>query len=295
MRDSARAVASTALIALSAALGACGGRVTRQPSPHTAGAELLRQEAPPNVGRPIIGGERSPRMKPGETPGRYTFYWTRAEYTGLGRGRRGFFRGYGGRSWTTDYPKADQQFLIVLKSLVRLRAYDWENPVSLADPNLRRFPLVYAVEVGHMDLTDEEVEGLKSYLQAGGFLVVDDFWGSREWQIFEANIERVLPGRPIVELDPDSPLFSAYYQIDSVVQVPNINNAIRGGPTYEQDGYVPHVRGIFDDDGRLMVVINWNTDMGDAWEWAEDPRYPLKYSSYACEMGANLIVYAMSH
>jgi len=293
MRHPTRAVVSTAFIALAATVGACGGRVAQRPSPKGLGAELMAQEAPPNVGRPIIGGPRSARMKPGDLPGRYNFYWTRAEYTGLGRGGR--FGGYGGRSWTTDYPKADQQLLIVLKSLVRLRAYDWENPVSLADPELRRFPFVYAVEVGHMNLTDDEVEGLRSYLQAGGFLVVDDFWGSREWAIFEANIKRVLPDRAIVDLGPDSPIFSAYYQIDQVVQVPNINNAIRGGPTYEQDGYVPHVRGIFDDEGRLMVVINWNTDMGDAWEWAEDPRYPLKYSSYACEMGANLIVYAMSH
>jgi Domain of unknown function (DUF4159) len=274
---------------------ACRGPVPQsRPAPRVPGAELMRQEAPPNVGRPIIGGARSPRMQPGDVSGRYTFYWTRAEYTGLARGRRGF-RGRGGQSWTTDYPKADQQFLIVLKSMVRLRAYDWENPVSLADPDLRRFPLVYAVEVGHMDLTDEEVEGLRSYLKAGGFLVVDDFWGSREWQIFESNITRVLPDKPIVELGTDSPIFSAYYVIDKIEQVPNVNNAIRGGPTWEQDGYVPHFRGIFDDDGRLMVAINWNTDLGDAWEWAEDPRYPLQYSSYACEMGANLIVYAMSH
>jgi Domain of unknown function (DUF4159) len=231
-------------------------------------------------------------MNPGDTPGRYTFYWTRAEYTGLSRG--GFRRGRGGQSWTTDYPKADQQFLIVLKRLVRLDAYDWENPVSLADPDLRKFPLVYAVEVGHMDMSDAEVEGLRSYLQAGGFLIVDDFWGTREWQVFESNIRRVLPDRPIVELGVDNPVFSAYYKIDEIKQVPNINNAIRG-QTSEQDGYVPHFRGIFDDDGRLMVAINWNTDLGDAWEWAEDPRYPLEYSSFACELGANLIVYAMSH
>jgi hypothetical protein len=68
-----------------------------------------------------------------------------------------------------------------------------------------------------------------------------------------------------------------------------------GGPTWEQDGYEPHVLGIFDDDGHLMVVINWNTDLGDAWEWAEDPFYPLQYSNFAYEMGANLIIYGMTH
>ena len=78
------------------------------------------------------------------------------------------------------------------------------------------------------------------------------------------------------------------------LQNPNVGNAQRG-ITYEQDGYVPHCRGIFDKDGRLIVVINWNTDMGDAWEWAESPYYPLKYSTFAWEMAINFIVYAMSH
>ena len=223
------------------------------------------------------------------TPGAHAFFWTRAIYTGYSRGWRG------SASWATDFPKGDRQFLVVLKRLVRLDAYDYENAVSLADPDLRRFPLLYAVEVGYMDLTQEEVRGLRDYLNAGGMLLVDDFWGSRQWLQFEYNMRRVLPGRPIVDLPPDHPLFSAYYDIDEVKQVPARGRGINGWPTYERDGIVPHVRGIFDDDGRLMVVINWNTDLGDAWEWAEDPMYPLEYSTYAYEMGANMIVYGMSH
>jgi hypothetical protein len=230
-------------------------------------------------------------MDPAETPGRYPFYWTRAVYSGASRG----FGRRGGGSWATDYPKGDRQFLVVLKRLVRLNAYDWENAVALTDPNLRRFPVIYAVEVGRMDMTDEEVDGLRSYLDAGGFLIVDDFWGTREWQQFEYNIRRVFPDKPMVELGLDHPLFSAYYDIEEVLQVPNINNGAGGYQTHERDGYVPHVRGIFDDNERLMVVINWNTDLGDAWEWAESPYYPLVYSTYAYEMGANMIVYAMSH
>jgi hypothetical protein len=146
-----------------------------------------------------------------------------------------------------------------------------------------------------MNLTIEEIHGLRDYLNAGGFLIVDDFWGSYEWAQFEYNISQVLPGRPIVDLPLDHPLFSAYYDIDEIKQVPARGRGIRGRPTWEADGITPYVRGIFDDDGRLMVVINWNTDLGDAWEWAEDPMYPLEYSTYAYEMGANMIVYAMSH
>lgn len=229
----------------------------------------------------------------------HNFYFTRAAYTGMSRGwgGRGGYGGYGrgGQSWQTDYPKADRQFLAVLKRLTGVDAYEMEHPVRLDNPELRRFPFLYAVEVGHMDLTDEDVKGLHDYLMAGGFLVCDDFWGSREWAVFEENIHRVLPGYPIVDLPKDHPIFSSFYDVRDVIQVPNVAQGESGGPTYEQDGYDPHVRGIFDEKGRLLVVINWNTDMGDGWEWAEQPRYPLRFSSYAYRMGANYIVYSMSH
>ena len=293
MRRLSHASPLLAYAAASLALGACGSEQAGGERAHvtTAGAEFMAQEAPPAVGRPTRGTTLGPLMDPSETPGRYPFYWTRAIYSGYGRGygRRG--RG----SWATDFPKGDRQFLIVLKRLVRLNAYDWENAVSLADPNLRRFPVIYAVEVGRMDLTEEEVVGLRTYLEAGGFLIADDFWGSNEWRQFEYNMRRVFPDKPMIELGLDHPIFSAFYDIEEILQVPNINNAARGYQTHERDGYVPHVLGISDDKGRLMVVVNWNTDLGDAWEWAESPYYPLTFSTYAYEMGANMIVYAMSH
>src|SRR5712692_6195870 len=151
------------------------------------------------------------------------------------------------------------------------------------------------VEVGHTDMTDGEIAGLRRYLLAGGFLVVDDFWGTYEWQVWESQIGRVLPEYRIVELPLDHPLFNTFYHVKEVLQVPNGPQICRGAPTWEKDGYTPHVRGIFDREGRLMVVINWNTDLGDAWEWAEQPCYPLKYSTYAWEMGINFIIYSLSH
>ena len=249
------------------------------------GAEFMSQQATPRVSRPSFVDTRGPRMDPNETPGRYPFYWTRAIYSGWGR------RGWG-QSWATDYPKGDQQFLVVLKRLVRLNAYDWENAIWLDDPTLRRFPIIYAVEVGGMDMTNAEVEGLRGYLDAGGFLIVDDFWGQREWDVFEYNIRRVYPDHPIVDITLDHPIYSAYYDIEEVKQVPAIGRAMYPAECY---GCVPYVKGIYDEAGRLVVIINFNTDLGDAWEWAEDPRYPLEYSTYAYEMGANMIVYAMSH
>jgi hypothetical protein len=219
----------------------------------------------------------------------HEFYYTRGIYTGISR-----WGGYGGQSWTTDYPKSDRQFLIGVSRLVDLDLYNMEHPVRLDDPLLNRFPFLYMVEVGHTNMTDSEIAGLRRYLEAGGFLVVDDFWGSWEWEIWESQISRVFPEYQIVELPMDHPIFNMVYPIKEILQVPNVGNAHRG-ITYEQDGYVPHCRGIFDKDGRLLVVINWNTDMGDAWEWAEDPYYPLKYSTFAWEMAINFIVYSMSH
>ena len=213
------------------------------------------------------------------------FFFTRAIYSGGGR-RWG--------SWATDFPKADRQFLTIIDRLIDLDAYEMENAVQLDDPELRKFPFLYALEVGSMYMTEAEVKGLRDYLLAGGFLMIDDFWGTWEWENFAVEIKRVLPEYQIVEVPPDHPVFNTVYNIEEIVQVPAINNA-QGGRTWERDGYEPHVRGIFDENGRLMVIINWNTDIGDAWEWAESPYYPLRYSTFAIEITVNIIVYAMSH
>ena len=229
------------------------------------------------------GGCREP------LPGEIKSAWPREFYY-----TRGIYGGSRYCSWQTDYPKSDRQFLVGVKRLIGLDLFETEHPVRLNDPDLHRFPFLYMVEVGRGEMTDEEVAGLRHYIEAGGFLVVDDFWGSYEWEVWQAQITRVFPEYRIVELPMDHPIFNMVYPIKEILQVPNVGNAYRG-VTSEQDGYVPHCKGIFDKDGRLIVVINWNTDLGDAWEWAENPYYPLKYSTFAWEMGINFIVYAMSH
>ena len=246
-----------------------------------------REQPPPRTGEVVEqdGATQQVEGVPRE------FYVSRVAYTGYGRGF-----GWGRGRWATDYPKADQIFLSFIDRLLpNLDAYEREHPIRLDDPSVRRFPFLYALEVGGMALTEPEIVGLRDYLLAGGFLVIDDFWGSRQWANWEYEIQSVLPGYEIVDLSLDHPIFTMFYEIDEILQVPNVRNGVRGGPTHQSDGYVPMVKGIHDDDGRLMVVINWNTDLGDAWEWADNPYYPLKYSTYAYEMGVNFIVYAMSH
>ena len=231
--------------------------------------------------RTLLDGRLSSHKQPAEPS---EFYFTRGVYTS----------GWRWGSWSVDFPKADRQFMLAVNSLIDISAAERENAVRLDDPNIRRFPFLYVLEVGDMALPASEARGLRDYLLAGGFLVIDDFWGSWEWGNFERQIRRVLPEHPIVEIPLDHPIFNAVYRIDKIVQVPAIGNHWRGR-TCEQDGYTPHARGIFDHAGRLMVIINWNTDLGDAWEWFERPEYPLEYSSFAVQMGVNFIVYAMSH
>ena len=234
--------------------------------------------------RSALDGRSIPRSS---SLGPHEFYFTRAVYGGRGRS-------WGRGSWAVDFPKADRQFVFGLRRLTGIDVSESENPVLLTDPELFQFPFLYALEVGYMSMSEEEVTALKRYLLAGGFLFIDDFWGTWEWRNFEYEISRVLPEYRIVDLPLEHPVFHTFYDIDQILQVPSVR-IVRGGPTWEQDGYVPYVRGIFDDDGRLLVIINWNTDLGDAWEWVDDPYYPIKFSNFAYQMAVNTILYAMSH
>ncbi len=216
------------------------------------------------------------------------FTFVRIVYNGLGGW--GYYK-----AWYTDWPKADRQFILGIQRLTNIKTADQGRTIPLTDPEIFHYPFIYSVEVGHWDLTDAETAALREYLQRGGFLFCDDFWGSWEWDNFYRNIQRVLPGCQIVDIPLSSPVFHCYYDISKIIQTPNVGNALYKNITYEQDGYVPHCRGIFDDNGRLMVMINWNTDLGDAWEWADLPGYPAKYSTYAYQIGINAIIYSMTH
>src|SRR5262245_53368003 len=215
------------------------------------------------------------------------FTFARLEYDSYGR------RG----TWMTDYPKADEQFIMGLRDWCRSSLAISDDPTTCApsDKDLFKYPFVYIVEPGYMELSTEDAANLREYLTRGGFLMLDDFWGEYEWQNVQDQMRKVFPEYPIRELPLDHPIFHCYFDINEVVQVPMFFNWLRGGITHEKGGYVPHYDGITDETGRVMVFIARNCDNGDAWEWIDDPRYPLKYGLAAYKLGMNLIVYAMTH
>ena len=152
----------------------------------------------------------APPLAPQQPLEYHEFYFTRAIFSE--GGRRSWGWGWGG-GWDTDYPKADRQFMVVLKRLIDIDASDNENAISLADPVVRGFPFLYMLETGRMRLTDAEVQGLRDYVEAGGFLVVDDIWGPYELDVITRELSRVLPGRQMYELPKDHPLFNNVYDV----------------------------------------------------------------------------------
>jgi hypothetical protein len=204
-----------------------------------------------------------------------------------------FARGRG-EAWLTDFPDAERYLIGGLKRLTRIDVADEGNYMPIMDERLFDYPWIYAVEVGYWYLSDAEAARLRDYLLRGGMLVVDDFHGTQEWASFTDTMRRVFPDRPIVDIPLDDPIFHVAFDLVDRVQIPGIQS-VYTGRNFERDGYEPHWRGIYDDDGHLMVVINHNMDLGDAWEHADVPEYALPYTTRAYQYAINYILYAMSH
>ena len=224
------------------------------------------------------------------------FYWSRLRYTSR-TDNYAQFGGYGygyGSSWSRDYPKADRQFLMALKRLTRIEARPTEQVVDLDSDDIFNYPWVYAVQVANWTFTDAEARRLHDYLLKGGFLMVDDFHGTADWDRFMAGMRMVFPDRPVEDLSDNDEIFHGLYDIGARFQVPG-EQYVWSGRTYEKDGYVPKWRAIRDDKGRVMVAICHNMHLGDAWEWADDPRYPERFASMAFRVGLDYIMYGMTH
>ncbi|MBM3779701.1 MAG: DUF4159 domain-containing protein [Acidimicrobiia bacterium] len=236
------------------------------------------------------------RPPPGDfTDGRFAF--CKLRYTSVRREPMGI-------GWWTDYPFAGIHLMVRASELSRVvisRGADGEPShwvVSLDDDALFQCPFVMASDVGTMGLSAPQVERLRTYLLKGGFLWVDDFWGETSWAQWSSQIARVLPPdeHPIRDLPADHPVLRTMHTLPGVPQVTNINNWRRTAGTSEQGETQPFLRGIADRHGRLLVLMSFNSDIGDSWEReGEDPDFFRQFSPDGYALGLNVLVYAMTH
>ena len=212
-----------------------------------------------------------------------------------------------GGNWNADWPRADINLSIRLSELTKADvskdASGQPNHllVRFTDPEVFDCPFVMGTEVGRTFITDAEAKAMRLYLEKGGFLWVDDFWGSYAWDHWVAQLRKALPANefPIFDLPKDHPLFHAQFEVTSVPQIPNIGFFLgTGGQTSERgaDSATPEARGINDAHGRLMVLMTHNTDFGDSFEREGDsPEYFIAVGPRGYAFGINALLYALTH
>ena len=226
------------------------------------------------------------------------FHYCRAVYRANPRGDGG--------SWLTDYPLADIDLSIRLSEPTKIAvSFDGAGQprhliVRLTDEELFQCPVIIMQEVGRLLFSREDADRLRTYLLKGGFLWVDDFWGSYAWQIWETEIRKVFPATeyPIVDLPRGHPLFHTMFDLDAVPQIPGIGTWLSRRSTSERGEDSAHVnaRAISDPNGRVMVFMTHNTDVSDSWEReGEDPEYFYKFSIDGYRVAVNVLLYAMTH
>lgn len=239
-----------------------------------------------------------------EFPERGEFHFVRLEYTDLPEYHRGFgFSSRGGTGdgwWLMDWPDAEEHFSMGVGRLTRI---DTGKPVHfrIGDPRLFEHPWIYATQVGWWGIDDLEARRLGEYFRRGGFLVVDDFWGEEQWEVFRRTMERVLPGHLITDIAEDDSVMHVMYDITAKDRtwIPGTRHLRFGSggkvAVQQPPGTEPAWRAIHDDRNRLVVAINFNTDVGDAWEYADAPEYPAAMTTLAYRYGLNYLIYAMTH
>ncbi len=224
------------------------------------------------------------------------FHMARVKYrTFGGGGSHGYYQPW----WAIDYPLAEEHFFPALRRMTNLTVDDEEAHLELTDKRIFDYPFLFLQQPGRGNWrpTSEEAANLREHLLRGGFLLIDDLHGEYDWSIFEAAIRRVFPDRPIVEIPEDDPLMHVFFDLDERTPIPGERHLrmSRGGQIVAQMEGQPHWRGIYNDHHDLMVAINFNSDMGDSWEHADDPFYPVPMTALGYKLGTNYIIYAMTH
>ncbi|MGH9385050.1 MAG: DUF4159 domain-containing protein [Vicinamibacterales bacterium] len=202
---------------------------------------------------------------------------------------------YWDEPWAIDAPAAEQNLSRRIKSVTAIEVGD---PIVLTmdDERLWQHPWIYMVEPSNIQFKDTEVPILREFLLRGGTLTLDDFHGPYEWDLTVKQLKRVFPDRDIVEIAPPHPIYTCFYRIERYPQIPGLGSFLQGR-TWEKGGFQAHLRGILDTTGRPMVLINWNTDMGDGVEWSNAEDYPgyIKWTALAYQMLINEVIYSLTH
>ena len=203
---------------------------------------------------------------------------------------------HGGTSWTDDYPKGDRIFIGMLRRFTRTNVRGVEQPINpdnVGDPFY--FPFMVVGLAQAWQLTDSQAATIREYLLRGGFLFCDSFFGERNWTTFEESLKRVFPDRPIIDMSDDHPIFHVVFDLPEMtkVQIPNAG-AVRWGGGFGMRG-TPRWRGVEDEHGRLVILIAYNNDVMDGWQWADEPRYPGNLANLALRLGVNVAMYSMTH
>ncbi len=230
-----------------------------------------------------------------------SFTFARVIYPSYGDGHRR--RGYS--KWMTDYPDSDMNLSYRLQQMTSLQVNPNAAIVDIEAEQLRHYPFLYMTEMGDNEVTDEQAKVLRDYMLNGGFIMVDDFWGTDEWETFYVAFKKMWPDREFKELELDHDIFHAVFDLKVKPQIPGIGYGMRGKydrsmRTYEwgkEGAEIVHYRAVYDDKKRMCMIICWNTDTGDGWEEeGTDPWYFQTFSEpYAYPIGINIIYYAMTH
>ncbi len=200
------------------------------------------------------------------------------------------------KNWYTDYPSGDANLVKILRRATNLDIAPENRAVLLHDDALFKYPFIYSAEAGQIVFDDADARRMREYLDRGGFWMVDDFWGTYEWDSFADVVKKIFPDQEIVDIPLDHSIFHSVYDMHEVMQVPNVAYAYTyNAVTWEQEGRTPYVRGVFDNNGNMQLLILFNSDVMDASEWADDPKYPHKFSAYAYRLFINAVVYTMTH
>jgi hypothetical protein len=195
-----------------------------------------------------------------------------------------------------DYPRGDRILAKLMRRLTSVNVRSVEQPVNLDDgDDVYNWPFLIMGLPGAWNLTDAQAAKLRDYLLRGGFLLADSFFGTEEWNGFEESLRRVFPDRPVVELPDDHPIFHVLYDLNEKKQISNMRSLRSRGVSYRADGADPHWRAVLDDEGRVMVAIAFNNDLGDSWQWADVAEYPQADSNLGIRLGINYALYALTH